>query len=104
MYPFPDLEPVHCSMSGSNFCFLTSIQISQEADNVIWYFHVIKNISQFVVIHTVKGFSTVNEVDVFFFEFHCFFYDPVYCGNLSLVPLPFLNPACTFGSSWFTYC
>ena len=40
-----------------------------------WYFHVIKNIPQFVVIHTVKGFSTINEVDVFL-EFHCFFYDP----------------------------
>ena len=71
---------------------------------MIRYFHVIKNIPQFVVIHTVKGFSTVNEVEVDgFFKFHCFFYDPVYCGNLFLVPLPFLNPACTSGSSRFTY-
>ena len=67
MYPFPDLEPVHCSMSGSNCCFLMCIQISQEVGKVVWYSHLSKNFPQFVVIHTVKGFSAVNEakVDVF---------------------------------------
>ena len=49
-------------MSGSNCCFLTYIQVSQEAVKVVWY----KNFPPFVVIHTVKGFSVVNkEVDVF---------------------------------------
>ena len=65
-YSFPNLEPVCCSMSGSNCCFLTCIQISQEAGQVVWYSHLL-NFPQFVVIHTVKGFSIVNKavVDVF---------------------------------------
>ena len=37
---FPDLEPVCCSMYSSNCCFLTFIQISQEADQVVWYSHL----------------------------------------------------------------
>ena len=80
-YSFPNLELVHCSMSGSNCCFLTCIQISQEAGKVVWYSHLFKNFSQFVMIHTVRGFSTVNEVDVFL-EFSCFFYDSTDVGNL----------------------
>ena len=54
-------------MSSSNCCFLTCIQISQEADQVVWYSHLFKNFPVFVVIHTVKGFGIVNkaEVDVF---------------------------------------
>ena len=63
-YSFPNLEQVHCSMSGSNCCFLTSIQISQKAGNVVWYSPLLR-IFQFVVIHTVKGFGVVNEADVF---------------------------------------
>ena len=83
MYSFPNSEPVHCSMSGSNCCFLTCIQVSQEACKVIWYSHLFKNFPQFIVIHTVKGFSEVNdaEIDVFL-EFPCFFCDPVNAGNL----------------------
>ena len=54
-------------MSDSNCCFLTCIQISQEAGKVVWYFHLFKYFPQFVVIYTVKSFSVVNEeeVDVF---------------------------------------
>ena len=48
---------------------------------MVWYSHVFKNFPQFVVIHTVKGFSVVNEAD-FFMEFPCFFYDAVDVGNL----------------------
>ena len=67
----------------SNCCFLTSIQISQEADKVVWYSHLFKNFPQFVVIHTVKGFSIVNEAEVdVFLEFSCFLYDPTDVGNL----------------------
>jgi len=51
-------------MFGSNFCFLTCIQVSQEAGKVVWYSHLLKNFLQFVVIHTVKGFSIVNEAEV----------------------------------------
>ena len=46
-------------MSISNCCFLTCIQISQEADQVVWYSHLLKNFPQFIVIHTVKGFGTL---------------------------------------------
>ena len=53
-------------MSGSKCCFLTCIQVSQAASNVVWYSHLIKNIPQFVVIHKVKGFSVVSEAEVDF--------------------------------------
>ena len=83
MYYFSNLEPVHCSMSSSNCCFYTCIQISQEAGHVVWYSHLFQNFPQFVVIHTVKGFGIVNkaEIDVFL-ELSCFFDNPVYIGNL----------------------
>ena len=59
------LEPVCFSTSSSNCCFLTCIQISQEAGEVVWYSHLFKNGPQFVVMHTVKGFGIVKaEVDV----------------------------------------
>ena len=60
-------------MSGSNRCFLAYIQVSQEAGKEVWDFHLFKNFPQFVVIHTVKGFSVVHEADVFL-EFPCFFF------------------------------
>ena len=63
-YSFPHLEPVCFSMSSSNCCFLTCVQISQEACQVVWYSHFLKNFPQFVVIHTVKGFVVVNEAEV----------------------------------------
>src|SRR5574341_343737 len=64
-------------MSSSNCCFLTCIQISQEADQVVWYSHPFQNFPQFNVIHTGKGFGIVNkaEIDVFM-ELACFFNDP----------------------------
>ena len=48
---------------------------------MVWYFHLFKNFPQFIVIHTVKDFSVVNEADVFL-EFPCFFYDPRDAANL----------------------
>ena len=77
MYSFPNLEPVCCSKSSSNCRFLNCIQISQEAGQVVWYSHLLKNFPQFVVIHTVKGFGIFNkaEIDVFL-ELSCFFDDP----------------------------
>ena len=83
MFSFPNLERVHCSISSSNCCFLTCIQISQEAGKVVWYSHLWKNFPQFVVIHIVKGFSVVNEAEVdVFLELSCFFDDPRDVGNL----------------------
>ena len=103
MFYFPNLKPVCSSMSHSNCCFLTCIQIYQEAGQVVWYSHLFQNFPQFVVIHTVKGFGIVNKADVFL-ELSCFFNDPAMLSIWSLVPLPFLNPTWTSGSSWFTYC
>ena len=83
MYSFSYLEPVPSSMSGFNCCLLTCIQVSQEAGKVVWDSHLLKNFPQFVLIHTVKGFSKVNETEVdVFLEFSCFIYDPMDVGNL----------------------
>ena len=69
-------------MSSSNCCYLTYIQISQEADQVVWYAHLLKNFPQFVVIHIVKGFGKVNKVETdAFLELSCFFNDPTDVGN-----------------------
>ena len=87
-------------MSSSNCCFLTCIQISQEAGQVIWYSYLFKNFPQLVVIHTLKGFGIVNkaEVDVFL-ELSCFFLMiQRMLAIWSLVPLPFLKPVWTSGS------
>ena len=72
-----------CSMSSSNCCFLTCMQISQEAGQVVWYSHLFQNFPEFTVIHTVKGFGIFNkaEIDVFL-ELSCFFDDPADVGNL----------------------
>ena len=77
-------------MSCFNCCFLTCIQISQEAGQVVQYSHLFKNFPQFVVIHTVKDFGIVNkaEIDVFL-ELSCFFDDPMDVGNLISGSSPF---------------
>ena len=83
MNSFPNLEPVCCSMSSSNCCFLTCIQICQEAGQVVWYSHLLKNFPQFVVVYAVKDFGIVNKAEVdIFVEFSCFLYNPTYVGNL----------------------
>ena len=64
MYSFPYLEPVCCSLFGSNCCFLTCIQISQEAGKMVQYSHLLKNFPQLAVIYTVKGFGVINKADV----------------------------------------
>ena len=70
-------------MSSSNRCFLTCIQITQEAGQVVQYSHHFKNFPEFVAIHTVKGFSAVSKAEVdIFLELSCFFDDPTDGGNL----------------------
>ena len=70
-------------MSSSICCFLTYIQVSQEAGQVFWYSHLFQHFPQFIVIHTVKGFGLLNkaEIDVFL-ELSFFFNDPVDFANL----------------------
>ena len=84
---------------------LTCIQVSQEAGQVVWYSHLFQNFPQFVVIHTVKGFGIVNkaEIDVFFGTL-AFLMIQQMLAIWPVVPLPFLNPAWTSVSWWFTYC
>ena len=80
-------------MSGFNCCFLTCIQISQEAGQVVWYSQIFQNFPQFIVIHTVKGFGIVNKVEVdIFLEFSSFFYYATHVGSL-------ISGSCTFSES-----
>ena len=97
MYSFPNLELVCCSISSSNYCFLTYIQISQVAGKVVWYSYIFKNFPLFVVIHTVKGFGIVNKAEIgVFLELSCFLMIQRMLVIWSLVPLPFINPAWTW--------
>ena len=79
---FPIWNQSIVPVSSSNCCFLTCIQISQEAGKVVWYSHLFQNFPQFIVIHIVKGFGVVNkaEVDVFL-ELSCFLDDPLDVGS-----------------------
>ena len=77
-------------MSSSNCCFLACTQISQDVGKVIWYSQFFKIFSEFVVIHTLKGFGIVNKAKVdIFLELSCFFNDPVEVGNLIYVSSAF---------------
>ena len=105
MYSFPYLEPVSCSISTSNYCFLTCIQITQEAGKVVWHSHLLKNFPQFVVIHTVKAFSIVNESEVdVFLEFCCFLDDPMDVGNLISGSSGFSKTSLDIWNFQFTCC
>ena len=77
MYCFSYLEPVYCYMSSSNCYFLSCIQVSQEAGQVVWYSHLFQNFPEFIVIHTVKGFGIVNTAEKgVFLELSFFLGDP----------------------------
>ena len=70
-------------MSSSNCCFLTYIQVSQEAGQVVWYSHLFQNFPQFIVIHTVKGYGIVNKAEIdAFLELSCFFNNLAGVSNL----------------------
>ena len=82
-------------MSCSNCCFLTCIQISQEAGKVVWYSHLFKNFPQFVVIHTDKDFSLANEAEIDFFFWNSLAFSMFQWMVMIwfMFPLSFLNPA-----------
>ena len=83
------LDVLH-SLSGTSLlfhvqfcCFVTCIQISQEAGQVVWYSHLLKNFPQSVVINRVKGFGIVNKAEInVFLELSCFLHDPADVCNL----------------------
>ena len=83
MYSFSYLEPVCCSMSSSNCCFLTCVIGFLRGRSGGLVFPSLSELSTVIVIHTVKDFGIVNkaERDVFL-ELFCFFDDPVDVGNL----------------------
>ena len=103
-YSFPNLELVRCPCPDLTVASWPAYRFLRR--QVRWSgIPISKNFPLFVVISTVKGFYIVNEIGVdVFLEFSCFFYDLTDVGNLPLIPLPFLNSACTSGNSWFTYC
>ena len=82
---------------------LTVASWQKEAGQVFWYSHLFQNFPQFIVIHTVKGFGIVKkaEIDVFL-ELSCFLIIQQMLAIWSLVPMPFLKPTGTSGSSRFT--
>ena len=91
-------------MTSSTCSFLTCIQISQEAGQVLWYSHLLQNFLQFIVIHTVKGFGIVNkaETDVFL-KLSCFF-DDLAIGNLISGSSTFSQFSLNIWNFTFTYC
>ena len=94
MHFSPNLEPICYSMCGSNWCFFTCIQVSQETSKVVLYSHLFKNFPQFVVIHPVKGFGKVNKAKVNgFLESSCFFSDPADASNLISGSSAFSKPS-----------
>ena len=98
------LEPVRCSTSNSNCCFLTYKQMSQEAGKVVWYSHLFQNFPQFIVIHTVKDLGIVNkaEIDVFL-KLSCFLHDPGDVGNLTSGSPAFSKTSLNIWKFTFTY-
>ena len=69
MYSFPNLEPVCCSMFLSNCCFLTCLQISRKAGQVVWYSHLFHNFPQCIVIHIVKDLAqSIKQEQMFFWN------------------------------------
>ena len=102
---------VHLSQFWTSLLFhvrlqplLLDLNTSFSGDRSVWYSHL-SRIFQFIVIHTIKGFNTVNETEVdVFLKFLCFFSIIQWILAIwSLVPLPIWNPACTSERSWFTY-
>ena len=77
------LDPISCSIQDTNCCFLTHIQISYETGKMIWYSHLSKSFPQLVIIHTVKGFSIINETEIdVLLKFPCLLNNPMNVGNL----------------------
>ena len=79
------LEPISFSVQSSNCYCLTLIQVSQETGKRVWYSCLFKSFPWFLMIHTVNGFSVVNETEVgVLLEIHSFLYDTANVGNLLL--------------------
>ena len=99
------LQMTNCFMPSTNCCFLSCIQVSQETGMVVWCSHPFQNFPVFCdpyiqrLWHNQKSRSRC-----FFLEFSCVFWIQRVLAIWSLVPLPFPNPACISGISWFMHC
>ena len=94
LYSFLHLERISCSIQGSNCCFLTHTEVSQEAGKMVWYSRLSKSFPQFVLIQTVKGFTVVNEMEIdVFLKFPCLLYNPENVGNLISSSSSFSKPS-----------
>ena len=107
MYSFPNVEPAHCSVSILTFASWPAYRFLRRQVRRSGILVSLRNFPQFDVIHTVKGFGLVNieEIDFFFFSWNslAFFMFQRMLAIGYLVPLTFLNPPWTSGSSWFMY-
>ena len=82
-YSFPDLEPVSCSSPVLIVASGPAHRFPRRQVRLAWCSHLLKTFSQFVAIHTVKGFCIVNEAEIdVFLELSCFFNDPMDVANL----------------------
>ena len=98
--PDPGIEPGSPSLQADAL-----LSEPPEAGQVVWYSHLLKNFPQFIVIHRVKGFGIVNKAEIaVFLDSLAFSMIQQVFAIWSLVPLPFLKPAWTTGSSRFMYC
>ena len=87
------MESISCSTQGSNCCFLTHIEFSQETGKMAWYSHLFKNFPQLLWSTQSKSFSIVNATQVVvFLEFPWFLNDPVNVGNLNSGSSSFSKP------------
>ena len=60
---------------------------------MVWYSHLSKSFPQFVMIHTVKGFSVVDEKEIdVLLKFPYFLYNPVNVGSLISSSSSFSKP------------
>ena len=104
MYSFPNLKPIHCSISGSNCCFFACIQVSQETGKVVWYSHLFQNFPVCCYPHSQRLWHSQQSRSRCFYGTLAFLMIQWMSAIWSLVPLPFLNSACTSGGSQFMYC
>ena len=79
-------------MPGSNCCFLTYIQVSHEAGELVCYSCFFKNCPQFGVIHMVKGFSVVSETEVEVFLEFFWILEQLGISRTFLLPVKYSHP------------
>ena len=102
MYSFPNLKPVGYSKPSSNYCFLTCVH-SQEAGKVVCYSHIFSEFSSLLWSTQSKALA-YSMRQMSFWNSIAFSMIQQLLAIWSLVPLPFLNSACTYRISQFTYC